>query len=261
MKKGIGMSFMKRMLSSIGIGAAQVDTQIEDEPFAPGETMDALVTITGGQVETQVDDIYFSLYTNYEEERDDQTVSRTALLDKIKLRDRFVLAPEEQIELPVSIQLPWDTPLTLGKTKVWVQTGLDVKHAIDPGDTDHIQVVPDVLVGSLFEALESLGFTMVEATCEGVANHRYGERPFAQEFEFKPVQGPFAQRLDELEIVYFQLEDGVEVLLEVDRKARGLRGLLAELTDTDESHVRFVFGEADIDHLADHLYDVIAELT
>lgn len=254
------MSFMKRMLSSIGIGAAKVDTTLEDEPFAPGETIDALVTITGGEVETQVDDIYFSLHTSYEEERDDKTVNCTALLDKIKLHDGFVLAPGEQVEVPVSLQLPWDTPLTLGKTKVWIRTGLDVKQALDPGDTDYIQVVPDLLIGSLFEALESLGFTLVEATCEGVAEYRHGERPFVQEFEFKPAQGPFAHQLDELEIVCFQLDDGLEVLMEIDRKVRGLGSLLAELTDTDESYVRFVFGEADLDHLADQLHDLIADM-
>ncbi|MNF04273.1 Sporulation-control protein spo0M [compost metagenome] len=42
-------------------------------------------------------------------------------------------------------------------------------------------------------------------------------------------------------------EQGVELLLQIDRKARGLSGLLAEALDADEKFVRLRFDQS---HLA-----------
>lgn len=53
-----------------------------------------------------------------------------------------------------------------------------------------------------------------------------------------PMSGPYAGKLDELEVMFNeQSKDKVEILLEVDRRARGLGGFLAEALDMDESIV------------------------
>ncbi|EQB95359.1 hypothetical protein GA8_12085 [Geobacillus sp. A8] len=52
-------------------------------------------------------------------------------------------------------------------------------------------------------------------------------------------------------------ENSVEVLLEIDRKARGLSGLFAEALDMDETFVRFTYGTGDIPALPQLLADAI----
>ncbi len=252
------MSFMKRMFSSVGIGSAKVDTILAENRFAPGDIIDAEVKITGGKVEQEIDDIYFSICATYEAEVDDDKVTRVVVLDKFKASDSFVIGPGDVVELDVSLQLPFETPLSLGKTKVWVETGLDIDNAVDPGDKDHIEVIPGQLVGALFDSLQDLGFKLVEAECEAVSAFR-GEQPFVQEFEFKPHGGPFRGKLDELEVVCFPAEDDVEVFMEIDRKARGLGSFFSEMLDADESHVKFVFDTDDIPGLTDKINGIIAE--
>ncbi len=250
------MSLMKRMLSSIGIGSAKVDTELHGERFAPGENLTATVRITGGDVEQHVDAIYFSVHARYPIERNDETVTETTELGRTQLAEPFTLAPGEQRELPVVLRVPLDTPLTLGGVKVWVQTGLDIKQALDPGDKDAIQVVPDLLMQGLFDTLAGLGFRLVKTDCEPAPSGLRGRR-FVQEFEFKPAGGPFQGRLDELEVVCLPEDDRLGVLLEVDRKARGLGGLLAEMMNMDESRLNLSIGPHDLVDLDHRLRELI----
>ncbi|QLG50375.1 sporulation protein [Natrinema halophilum] len=215
---------MKRILSSLGIGAATVDTVLPTTLTA-GESVDARVDVTGGNDEQEVDDIYFALATRYE--TDEST--RSAKIDTFRAADSFTIEPDEERSFPVTIDVPYHTPVTMDRTSVWLDTGLDIDWAVDPDDRDDLEIQPDPLRQSLFDALESLGFTLRTAKCEATeslfANHR-----FVQELEFVPRTGPFAGDLDELEVVPLPEGDGFDLLLEVDRRG----GLLTEHFDADE---------------------------
>jgi len=255
------MSFMKRMLSSVGIGNAKVDTVLDRDRYAPGDTVEAVVNITGGKVEQKIEEIYFSLHCNYEVERDDRIFTNVAVLDKFRLGEELFVGPGEKLEFPLSFELPVETPITIGKTKVWIQTGMDIKMAVDPGDRDYIQVTPDYLTGALFDAIHELGFELREAECEAISHNPYSQMPFVQEFEFQAYSGPFRGRLDELEMVCFPKHDRVEVVLEIDRKARGFSGFISDMLDTDETRVRFTLLEQDVPNLTSHLHDLIEKWT
>lgn len=260
------MSFLNRILSSVGIGSAKVDTILQDDCFAPGETFDAVVNIIGGKTEQEIGGLYFSLYCSYrasvevqdhEGETEETDITQTLLLDKFKLSDPFVITPGEEKNIPLSFTLPLHTPLTLGKTRVWIETGLDIERAIDPGDKDDMEVVPNALVGSMFDALQELGFRLVSADCETSGSGFWGNQPLIQEFEFKPFGGPFRGRLDELEVVCFPEEDCVDVLMEIDRKSRGFSGFIMEALDRDETRVKFTLCPDDIPDLTRKLHEVI----
>lgn len=60
------MSFVNKLLASVGIGSATVDTKIFRSELVPGEEVEGIVQIRGGNVEQQIDSIYLSLYTTYE---------------------------------------------------------------------------------------------------------------------------------------------------------------------------------------------------
>jgi len=227
----------KKLLAKVGIGAATVDTRLYDDLLAPGEMLNGEVHITGGDVSQEIEDIYLYVATQYKREIDDSTVTEECVLVQYRLSERFSLQPKQERSIPFEVQLPYETPVTLANQPVYLRTGLDISRAIDPGDTDYIQVRPHPLMQLVLDATESLGFQLYKVDCE-YNPHFGGNYPFVQEFEFRPV-GKYQGYLDELEIVFSLYLDQLDVFLEIDKRARGFGGFLEEAFDMDERYVRF----------------------
>jgi sporulation-control protein len=230
------MSMFKKILASVGIGAAKVDTRLFQDALTPGEMVSGEVHIVGGDVAQNVDDIYIYIVTEYKQEVDDRTVTRECELLKYCLAERFELQPKQTKVIPFSVQLPYETPLTIGHQPVYVRTGLDISSAIDPKDKDYLQVHPHPLVRQVLNAVENLGFQLHKVDCE-YAKHFGSRYPFMQEFEFRAT-GKYRSQLDELEVIFLLHPDELQVFLQIDRKARGFGGLLREAFDMDESYAR-----------------------
>jgi sporulation-control protein len=244
------MSFFNKVFASVGIGGAKVDTRLEKDRVMPGEEVRGVVQIRGGSTEQNIDDIYLSLHTTYIKEADDKKYTATAQIDRFRLTQSFVIKENETKEIPFSFRLPLETPLSMGRTKVWVNTGLDIKSAVDPTDKDYLSVVPNPVMDGIFNAVSELGFRLREAACEQAPRHLRRNHPYVQEFEFVPVSGPFRGRLDELELVFYpNNENEIEVLMQVDRRARGLGGFLSEAMGMDETYVRMTIHAADLPSL------------
>ncbi|WP_059170789.1 sporulation protein [Bacillus sp. FJAT-27445] len=241
------MSLFNKVLASVGIGGSKVDTKLENDTLVPGETVRGIVEIIGGSIEQSIDSIFLSLNTTYLKESGDKKYSVTASIDRFKIAEPFQISPNEKKAIPFSFRLPLDTPVTIGRTKVWLSTGLDIKNAVDPTDTDYVRVVPNNEMSAILTAVQDMGFRLREADCEQAPYRMRRRLPFVQEFEFVPVSGRFRGRLDELEVVLFPGDGGaVEVLMQVDRRARGLGGFLSEALSTDESNVRLLLSSSDI---------------
>jgi sporulation-control protein len=220
--------------------------------------VEGVVQIKGGNVEQNIDSIYLSLFTTYERKTDDHRTTVTTEIGRYRLTQSLVIQPNAVREIPFSFELPLDTPITIGKTKVWMQTGLDIRNALDPADRDYITVAPTPLVAAFLDSLSQLGFRLRNADCEQAKGIFRRRLPFIQEFEFVPVSGAFRGRLDELEVVFLPNRGGTEVLMEVDRRVRGIGTFLAEALEMDESLVRFTVTERDIPHLTQKIHSVIA---
>ncbi|TKC19577.1 sporulation protein [Robertmurraya kyonggiensis] len=252
------MSFFNKVFASVGIGAAKVDTKLERETVAPGEEIRGVVEIQGGNIEQTIDSIYLTIHTTYIKERDDKKYTNVGQVDKFKLTEPFTIHANERKEIPIAFRIPSDTPLTIGRTKVWVTTGLDIKNAVDPSDKDFIKVVPNRLMEAVLNGVSDLGFRLREADCEEAPYRLRRRLPFVQEFEFVPVSGLYRGRLDELELVFFPTSsDDMEILLQVDRRARGLASLFAEALEMDETNVRFRVSSADIPAIKQKIQSVI----
>ncbi|MEB3752004.1 sporulation protein [Geobacillus sp. FSL W8-0032] len=247
----------KKLLSSIGIGSATVDTKLAKAQYAQGETVEGVVEIRGGSVEQHIDKIDLALVTTYIREVDDHKFEEKAVLARHKVSDSLTIGPNETKTIPFRFTLPYDTPVTLGSSKVWLQTGLDIQMALDPQDRDYLTIEPHPLVTAFLEAARQLGFRLHHVQCEQAPRHWQPRLPFVQEFEFRPASGAFRGRLDELEAIFFVSEHGVETILEIDRKARGLAGLLAEALDMDETLARFTYGPNDLASLPQLLANAI----
>ncbi|MCG3083307.1 sporulation protein [Anoxybacillus sp. LAT_35] len=252
------MGLFNKVLASIGIGAAKVDTKLHESHLLLGESVTGVVEVTGGNIEQQIDDIYLSLCATYTKEVDDRKVTKQAIIEKWKIAQSFKIRAGEKKEFPFSFSLPLDTPITVGKTRVWLHTGLDIKNAVDPTDEDYIRVQPTRVMDAVFQVMENLGFRLKEAECKEAAYHVRKRLPFVQEFEFVPVSGEFRGKLDEVEIIFFpHALDECELLIQVDRRARGLAGLFAEALDLDETFIRVTIREQHMHTLQTDLASLI----
>ncbi|UHA75014.1 sporulation protein [Paenibacillus sp. 481] len=231
------MSMFNRMLASIGIGSAKVDTLLEKARYAPGEEVRGVVKLNGGQVAQQIDGIRLQLMSQYVKEVDDRKTTYQHELARFRVSDAFSIQASEAREIPFSFILPSNVPLTIGTAPVWLKTELDIPSAIDPTDNDRIEVVPTVEQSIIIDGVNRLGFRLRKAECEYAARLG-GSLPFVQEFEFVPTSH-FRGDLDELEIMFFTTEQGIELLIQIDRRARGFAGLFAEAMDMDETFVRY----------------------
>lgn len=250
------MSFLKRTLASIGIGAAQVDTVLNTDRAHPGEEISGSIHIAGGDTAQEIEYIALSLMTRYLHEVGDSEAYINYALSETRVRDRFEVKPGETLELPFQLQVPWETPLSLGRTLVWVHTALSVSMAMDPSDRDVLQIEPTAGMRTIVEALSQLGFSLHKADVE--QNRRMGRRvPFVQELEFRPG-GRYAGRLTELEVVLAPEPGGVQVWLEADLRARGLAGALLGELDLNERFMQVYFNDNQLARGADSVATELA---
>lgn len=252
------MSFFSKVLASIGVGAAKVDTKLERSSYTAGESVRGEVEVYGGNVAQQIDAIYLTLYTTYIKEVDDSKVTATAPIQKFRVSEPFTIAANETKIIPFSFSLPVDAPITIGTTRVWVSTELDIRSGADAKDKDFIEIRPSQLTSGILDGVQQLGFRLRKADCEQ-ASYKYRRNyPFVQEFEFVPVSGVFRGKLDELEISFLsQTDQSVELLLQVDRKARGFGGFLAEALDVDESFIRMTISQHELHDVSGKLEQTI----
>ncbi|MCA0969429.1 sporulation protein [Halobacillus litoralis] len=230
----------KKLLASVGVGAAKVDTQLDKDQFIPGEEVTGKVVIKGGDVDQSIDAINLFLMTEAVREVDDRKVKEKVSLEKYLVTQDLVISAGETKEFPFSVHLPYHVPASLSRLPIWFETGLDIPMALDPQDRDPVKIAPHPYVESILDALNHLGFSVRKVEME------YSKKlGYVQEFEFQP-RGEFRSYLDELEAIFFLYEDRIEVFLEVDRRARGLGGLFAEALEMDESKVKLSFNKAEL---------------
>jgi sporulation-control protein len=254
------MSLFNKVLASVGIGAATVDTKLERDQVAPGEELKGVVEIRGGNTEQRIDDIYLTINTQYVKKSNDHKMNVTATIERIRLASAFTISANERKEIPFSFILPIDTPISMGKTRIWVATALDIKNAVDPTDKDFLQVRPDKLQDAVLQSISSLGFRIREVECEQASFRMRQRLPFIQEFEFVPTSGEFRGRLDELELVYLPKSSlTADLHFQIDRKPRGLGGLLAEALEMDESNIRISISQEDIPVMMQKLQSIIKQ--
>jgi sporulation-control protein len=226
---------MKRVLSSIGIGAATVDTVFPRTELSPGETVTAEVKLYGGDATQDIEGIYFQLKTRLSGGED-----RERIIGEFAVDQALTLEPDEERTIPVEVLVPRWTPLTRGGASVWLETGLDIDWAKDPTDEDRIDILPGEYTAALFEAVEELAFAL--RTTKLVDTPYLDDRPFAQTFDFRPTDEQFGTDLDKLEITLVPREDDLRTFIEFDR--------VDELADAygmdfDEQEVSITFDRVD----------------
>lgn len=230
------MSFFKKTLASLGIGSAKVDAVLQQEVLTPGDKVEVVIHVYGGASAQEIDNIDVKLCCQYKQEvsadNDNRNSGRTKIVNKSyvlsqwQLPYSFTIESGEEREFEVTLEVPWNTPVTIGDAKVWLDTSLDISLAIDPSDKDILTVNPEPLMDGILTALEDQGLRIRQVECEAAKGF---ELPFVQEFEFVPTTGPYHGRWRELEVVAYRDESELKLWFEVDRNQKGLGGMLSSL--------------------------------
>lgn len=212
------MSFLKKALASLSIGAAQVNAAMDQSELIAGQPAQFSVTVTGGLAAQQVDQINLHLcceYRNAEEDADPIVY----VLQKWVMDEQLLLEPNQQQVFKGELTLPYNTPLSLGSAQVWLETGLDIPYGIDPLDRDILVVRPDLFVATILDDLSRAGLQLRQVSSDGVEGFTL---PFMQVFEFVPVFGEFLGQCRVIEIAMWRSDEQLQLWLEKDRVHRGL---------------------------------------
>jgi sporulation-control protein len=214
----------KKLLAAVGVGGAEVETVLHTPGVQPGGAVSGVVRLRGGEVQQQLDGVSVEFVTRVEHEGDDHEVDLMRGFGRVSVQRGAVLTPGQIIEFPFQVFAPVETPIThykdhpLPGAVVAVRTRLEISGAIDATDTDPIGIGALPAQHVLLDAVEQLGFRLHSADVE--AGRLHGTRqtlPFYQELEFHG--SPRFPRLKQLEVTFVAGPDGMDVVLEADKKA------------------------------------------
>lgn len=219
----------KRLLGSLGVGGPTVDTVLDPGPVRPGGVLTGQVHLKGGQADFDIEGIALELVARVETEHEEGEREGAVAFERFTVGGGFRLAGGEEHGVPFSVTLPWETPVTelhgqpLGIV-LGVRTELSVAGAKDKGDLDPLTVGPLPAQEAILEAFGALGFGFRSADLEYGRIGGTGQRlPFYQEIEIVPSPR-YADRVNEVEVTFLAGPDGMEVVLEADKRGGLLSG-------------------------------------
>lgn len=217
----------KKLLASVGVGGAEVDTLVLQETVEPGGRLAVNVVIRGGSVEQRISGLNLALLTRVKVEGEEGDHYRNQPLQSWQLSEAFTLQPGEQREFPLQLDIHSETPLTAlacyrNQCRVWLQTGLEIDLALDADDNDELRVVPTAAMANFMQAMESLGFQLAKADVEAgylQAQQFRSSTGCYQELEYKPAG--LLNSIQEVEVSFVPQGGQTHALIEVDRFLRG----------------------------------------
>jgi sporulation-control protein len=247
------------MMARLGSGGAGVETVLDRAETTPGGAVTGTVHVTGGSVAQDVTEVRVALQATVEVESGDSSWREEAVFGTAAVAGAGRLEPGQQYQVPFSLPVPWQCPITaidgwhLRGMRVGLRTRVDIPGSVDPGDLDPVTVLPLPVQRTVLHALDGLGFAFRGADVEK-GRIRGSDLPFYQEVEFAPPPG-LRGRVNELEVTFLADPQGVDVVLEVDRRG----GLLSEGRDVG-GRLRLSHSDTDVRAVAAHLDAAVRQL-
>ncbi|MGD6831812.1 sporulation protein [Sutcliffiella halmapala] len=247
------MSLFTKLVASVGIGSAKVDTKLKKNYFMQGEVLEGVVEIIGGSTSQKIDAIHLKLMTLYG--REGSNILTNTVIHAHKLNDPFTIHAGERKEIPFTFRIPLETPITMqdpqtGKNvpPVWIATEADVKNAIDPKDKDYITIEPTEVHEKILDALRVLGLKFHQMESQKLPFNLKSEKLFGQQYEFVPTFGKYFKRLEEIEVYIFQGDEETTVLFDVDKRRKTPLSSIADTFNLDQNRGSVTFKNEQILH-------------
>lgn len=211
------MSFINKAMASVGLGSAKVDISIDNEKLCKGELVNGHISVLGGKIAQKASKVSLILKTYIDVEEEDFENRKFIEISKFDIAKEIEIEPKETINIPFSVVLPYDTPITFGNNMVWLEANLDIKMAIDPSYKSYIHVMPHIFTQRILDVLHELKFMLTKFENIYVPNNG-AHFPIVQVFEFNPTLH-LKDVIDEMKTIFF-VDDlrGLEVVLEISKK-------------------------------------------
>lgn len=221
----------KKFLAGLGIDGAKVNFEIDNNVVELGGVVSGKVYVSGGAVDQVIEEISIALEVSSKYKAGDE-IRRVhqEIASGIVASQMMLKANSPEISIPVEFELPYNIPISTAYTKYQFRTNLDIPNAVDAKDIDEIIIRPDQYVQCLLDAIGLLGFRSKAES--GSFNGRF------QQFEYVPTKF-LKGKLDELEVYFDAQEDRINIVLQIDKKVRGLFASAIDDLDLDERHVSF----------------------
>lgn len=214
---------LRTFLRSLGSGAPSVETVVDTARVQPGAPLECTVTVQGGAADLHVERLRLELIVRAEDmEADGSTAWNNPYVITAAPAQSFPLPAGETLHLRVSLDVPWEMPLThaggirLAGSRVAVRTELAVEGAVDRGDFDEIEVHALPSQDLLFRIYGELGFRFRESEVKVMAQpwpDQMQDRrtaPYWQELDFH-FPASYHQGTGELETVLITRPDELDV--------------------------------------------------
>ncbi|HYE01095.1 MAG TPA: sporulation protein [Alphaproteobacteria bacterium] len=231
----------KKLLAAVGIGGATIETTLDQDEVEIGGTLTGTIRIQGGSLAQTIAEVTVELITVMHREEDGHSRRQVVPIGRSPVAGPLEVAPGEVVEVGFSVGIPPATPVSASEaTAVWLRSALDIAMVADPADQDAITILPPPVMRDVFAVMEEdLDLRLAQSDLEPVRGWG-GGLPFVQEWEFRPNRR--GTGLDEVELVFHPTETGYDLMIQIDRAARGLGGLLREASGFDESWRRLRLG-------------------
>jgi sporulation-control protein len=223
-----------RILASVGISGAKVDTIISNPNLSPGGMLQGTVNLLGGSADQAIERIDIALETFARREVGDGETQQMVVIGAETVAPALQIKAGRTMEIPFEVRIPWDTPVNriYGRDTtlpIYVRTHVHLANAVDSGDKDPVWVSPLPAQAMVLDAMQRLGFRLHKVDVE-YGQIRGARLPFFQEIEYLP--GPnFEGRLNEVEVTFINRPHDMDVIFEVDHRARGFRAMFGERED------------------------------
>ncbi|WJD99523.1 sporulation protein [Streptomyces antimycoticus] len=219
----------KRVLGSLGVGGPVVDTVLDREPVRPGGVVRGQVRLRGGGRACDIEHLTLELVARVEAGHGGEERAGGVVFDRLRLSGGFRLDTREHRDVPFTLHIPWETPLTeLSGQPLGVALGIRIELASagakDHGDPDELIVRPLPVQEAVLGALGRLGFGLIAADLRLGHGPGTGQTlPFHQEIELTPAPR-YIHDMNELALTLLTGPDGMEVVLEADKRGRPFSG-------------------------------------
>lgn len=218
----------KRILASIGIGNAQIDTVLHTEYLLPGMPFTGEIRLMGGDVTQSLSGIDLVMMTRMSVETPDGEHTQDCVLASWHLQDDIELQANENRTLDFQGEIPFETPITVlplshPQSQVWLTTNLNIDNGVDAKDVDTLQIHPTPIMESVINAMNLCGFKLKKADVEkGYLNggNFQSSTGCYQELEFAPEGWGFSS-VQEVEISFVPEANVTHLLVELDRRFSG----------------------------------------
>lgn len=216
-----------KLMSAIGLDSVKIDTVIQTSTLYPGQAIHGQIIATGGNEAKTIQGVSLKLMTIAEVESGDHEFNQPLQLARWDFKQTIELAAQQALSFDFDAVLPLETPITqlnchANKTRVWLETELDVSMNKDASDRDYLAVHPTPAMQTFLSAMDQIGFRLKSVDVEkGHLRARNFQSTIGcyQELEFVAKQ--LFSRFNEVEVSFVPQEQQTHVMLEIDRKHRG----------------------------------------